>query len=894
VPDNGAGTITLPPVGCDYLSPQEVHLIIDGLPPGSTIELDPVHMDFICRQNPAGSCSVALPPGVCEGRGGSLGGHGDCFESTLDLTVTGTGTLAGFNRHLAVPIGCEVHTGPRNPGDPVQTFDTDMYRLEGELFGDPDFCTFKVIGGSDNGLPSPGRTTLTRLPSGDFNVDSFFDITYQIEFAGCDGSQLADYAGTTTATIRMETGYGSAPPSCAGICPADTVCEQTLYEKDDGTIDVCCDCVTEPPPCGPTTDGQSCEDVTCPIVTDMCVPTVVRQNVPDPFFPPAGVDDLTGTTGQIQISNVDGNTDTFVITGAAPNLTRVFRQDAADAGGFRTVDTEIVALELVGENPAGQQVLVHLSPARSSVGQVKGVPVVSTDFPADSFFDVFVTIDIPDIAGATGLSHAEPIRIEALGTTDVPPWGASFETPVGWDGIDLLNANGIPTGLKIVQVSHQLPPPPPEWYVVECDCLPDGACHVAFGPGGPTPVWCDGSCPVGYVCKLIGADSNSDGIDDTFECRCVSAKSDGEIISKEPVLTVKGLPAAGTDRFDSTARLTLEVPVGVLGNPTPLTETINLEGPTTVERGDPAGAIVETEIVAMQLSGLSDLVGRLIGLPVGDKAPILIFEDPDQASTGVIEAITDPGGPDEFQARSVFDVKHLIQTPLGVIPGQVHLEATIDQIPPLNTDYIGSIDTAIPGPDGTIVARITGQINHRPIKPAIPVNTDVEFVVQTVVHNAGPFGPADFNLTATAIAPLGCTITPPSNIQLIEDLAVSEHRTVLERFTVNCIEPSQHHFQIENEITPAEPGGPISDPNADNNKVSTELRVAVIGDADGEIISKEPRLTVRGLPATAGTDRFDSTARLTLQIPAGVLGNPEPSRLGRSWRPRSWPCSSAV
>ncbi len=521
VPDNGTGTITLPPAGCDYLSPDEVHEIIIGLPAGTTIELDAIHKDFICRQDPAGSCSVPLPPGVCEGRGGSLGGHGDCFESTLELQVDGTGALAGFNTTLVVPISCEIHTGPRNPGDPVQTFDTDMYRLEGELFGDPDFCTFKVTGGSDNGLPSPGQTTLTRLPSGDFNVDSFFDITYQIEFAGCDGSRLADYAGTTTATIRMETGTGSAPPSCAGICPAGTVCEQTLNEKADGTIDVCCDCVTEPPPCGPTADGQSCEDVTCPIITDTCVPTVVRQSVPSPFFPPAGVDNFTGTTGQIQITDVDGNTDTYVITGEAPNLTQVLRQDAADAGGFHTLDTEIVALELVGENPAGQQVLVHLSPVPSSVGKIKGAPDTATDFPADSFFDVFVTIDIPDLAGATGLSHAEPITLEATRIADVPPWGSSFETPAGWDGVDLLNASGEPTGLKIVQVSHQLPPPPPEWHVIECDCLPDGACHVAFGPGGAAPVWCDGSCPVGYVCKLIGTDSNNDGNDDTFECRCV-------------------------------------------------------------------------------------------------------------------------------------------------------------------------------------------------------------------------------------------------------------------------------------------------------------------------------------------------------------------------------------
>ena len=40
VADNGAVTITLPPSSCEYLSPDEVYLIIDGLPPGTTIEFD--------------------------------------------------------------------------------------------------------------------------------------------------------------------------------------------------------------------------------------------------------------------------------------------------------------------------------------------------------------------------------------------------------------------------------------------------------------------------------------------------------------------------------------------------------------------------------------------------------------------------------------------------------------------------------------------------------------------------------------------------------------------------------------------------------------------------------------------------------------------------------------
>ncbi len=213
-PDDGSGTVELP-ADCRYTAPYEPMLIVNGLPPNTTIELEPILMDFNC-DDPHVLCSMPLSPGECETPGGSMGGHGHCFEATLDLTVTGTGDLAGFNRHLAVPIMCEAHTGPRNPGDPIQSFATDMYRLSGELFGDPDFCTFRITGGTDFGLPSPGQATLEELGGGLYNVDSFFDVIYQIEFEGCPGSVLDGYSGTTTAMVRLK--QGSAEGSVTGAC----------------------------------------------------------------------------------------------------------------------------------------------------------------------------------------------------------------------------------------------------------------------------------------------------------------------------------------------------------------------------------------------------------------------------------------------------------------------------------------------------------------------------------------------------------------------------------------------------------------------------------------------------------------------------------------------------
>ena len=80
-PDNGTGTATLPPIGCDYDNPDEKWMIIDGLPPGTTIEFDGPLTDYIC--GPHDECSMQLDPGQCETAGGSMGGHGHCYEATL-------------------------------------------------------------------------------------------------------------------------------------------------------------------------------------------------------------------------------------------------------------------------------------------------------------------------------------------------------------------------------------------------------------------------------------------------------------------------------------------------------------------------------------------------------------------------------------------------------------------------------------------------------------------------------------------------------------------------------------------------------------------------------------------------------------------------------------------
>jgi hypothetical protein len=75
----------------------------------------------------------------------------------------------------------------------------------------------RITGGSGFGLPSPGHTTLTRLgPAGsNWNVDSFFDITYRIDFVGHPGGPFGGMSGSTTGTGRFVVGAIPEPAACS-------------------------------------------------------------------------------------------------------------------------------------------------------------------------------------------------------------------------------------------------------------------------------------------------------------------------------------------------------------------------------------------------------------------------------------------------------------------------------------------------------------------------------------------------------------------------------------------------------------------------------------------------------------------------------------------------------
>jgi hypothetical protein len=190
---NVAGTVLLPAL-CDVVGDDDIMVISNGLPAGTTIEIDPTWDTFF---------NIVRAPG-----GLFPGGQIQNFDGILEMTMTGTGALAGFNRNIFMQVATTMHTAAPAPGAGVQEMDVQITSMQGQIFGDPDFDVLGLEAGFAFALPSPGETTLLRLgaPGTDFVVESFFDINYRITFVGAPGSVLDGLGGVTTDTVNMKQG----------------------------------------------------------------------------------------------------------------------------------------------------------------------------------------------------------------------------------------------------------------------------------------------------------------------------------------------------------------------------------------------------------------------------------------------------------------------------------------------------------------------------------------------------------------------------------------------------------------------------------------------------------------------------------------------------------------
>lgn len=204
---NSGGTAITPPAGCPFVTdPLDPFVILPpAVPASAEIKIEVEILPLVLTS---------------QAPGGLLGGDLNDSIAEMHLHVFGTGLLAGFDRNLIMPLpSLETHYAPRTPGDAVQIIPSDLFRLDGQLFFDPDFDFLFIRGGTQFGLPSPGSTTLTRLgpPGSDFNVESFFDVFYEIDFQGAPGSILEGMGGVSEGNAIVRLGEPAPAPEPSAV-----------------------------------------------------------------------------------------------------------------------------------------------------------------------------------------------------------------------------------------------------------------------------------------------------------------------------------------------------------------------------------------------------------------------------------------------------------------------------------------------------------------------------------------------------------------------------------------------------------------------------------------------------------------------------------------------------
>jgi len=182
----------------------------------------------------------------------------------------------------------------------------------------------------------------------------------------------------------------------------------------------------------------------------------------DTNYPEAGEDVFESTTATVEIEYEAFSVSAVPRAQALERIelegpTTVTRGDPQDADGDGRVDvaTEITELELSGTASFGD-LIVRLNPDKRSTGMVEQQEA-GKDTPADSFFDVFVQVELPDPNGGTNVLavNEEPLRMQAE-LSDLPP-GEGDEYRAGEDGepVPLVAVNDATLRLgKIVDALH--------------------------------------------------------------------------------------------------------------------------------------------------------------------------------------------------------------------------------------------------------------------------------------------------------------------------------------------------------------------------------------------------------------------------------------------------------
>jgi len=459
---------------------------------------------------------------------------------------------------------------------------------------------------------------------------------------------------------------------------------------------------------------------------------VVGSGLSAQDYPPAGMDMFPSGAGMfVQIGSQQ---PVFVTLNGPTDVMRGAPHDA-DGDGRMEIETEIVQMNLAGASPFGPLQLRE-SPTRQSLGRIMQ-QTAGQDYPADSFFDVFVELNT-----ALGPLHNEqPVRMRAV--IDAIPPILKVYTPPQPVAIPLLNANGQVVGqilhsvhvplppkeIIIIFVNHPRPTPTPTRTPTPTPTRKPSIIVIKLSysdtgwdtlPNWPMKLYQGAECQGSPIAQMT---TGPDGLLDftdlspgpysvmeeqmadydpiTPVCQSVVLSDDGVVGSG---LSAQDYPPAGMDMFPSGAGMFVQI-----GSQQPVFVTLN--GPTDVMRGAPHDADgdgrmeIETEIVQMNLAGAS---------PFG---PLQLRESPTRQSLGRIMQQT--AGQD-YPADSFFDVFVELNTALGPLHNEqpVRMRAVIDAIPPILKVYTPPQPVAIPllNANGQVVGQILHSV-HVPLPP---------------------------------------------------------------------------------------------------------------------------------------------------------------------------------
>ena len=162
-------------------------------------------------------------------------------------------------------------------------------------------------------------------------------------------------------------------------------------------------------------------------------------------YPGAGRDDFP-SSAIVTLEFMDGQKLNLNAVGP----TSIERSAPFDAGnGLETIATEITQMNLRSDSALGP-VEIRESGSRQSIGQIQQ-KTAGVDFPANSFFDVFVEVIVQTPLGRIVLHNEDPIRLVAM-IDDIPPFHAAYMPEGTFDSVDLLDQSGA----KFATIEHTI------------------------------------------------------------------------------------------------------------------------------------------------------------------------------------------------------------------------------------------------------------------------------------------------------------------------------------------------------------------------------------------------------------------------------------------------------